>query len=131
MPSHSSCRCLVLHLHGEDEEAVEGAEATLIEDGLLGPQGDREPVPLFQDQRHAVGATAVDAPRVVDGEHALPILHQRCVQGPRVSNTAGEADVVESPHGGCEDACKAMSSQREVPLNKPNVSGEVTWNLDR
>lgn len=128
----SVTRRLRLHLHGKDEEAGEGAEATLIKDAPLGPQGDRELVALLQDQRHAVGATAVHAPRVEDGKHVLPVLHQRCVQGPAVSNTAGEADVVESLHGGCEDACKATSSQCKILLNKPNVSDEeANPSLDR
>lgn len=59
-----SCRCLGLHLHGGDEEAAEGAEPTLIEDALLGPEGDPEPVPHLQDQRHAIGAAAIGAPGV-------------------------------------------------------------------
>ena len=94
-----------MDLHREDEEAGEGAEPTLIEDALPGPEGDGEPVSRLQDQRHAVGPAAVSVPSVKDGEHVLFVLHQRCVQGPRFSNTAGEPDVVESLHWGCEDAC--------------------------
>lgn len=60
--------------HGEDEEAAEGAAATLIKDAILGPEDDPEPVPLLQDQRHAVGAADMAAPGVVDGEHVLPVL---------------------------------------------------------
>lgn len=60
--------------HGEDEEAAEGAELSPIEDAPPRPEDDPEPVPLLQDQRHAVGAAAVGAPGVVDGEHVLPVL---------------------------------------------------------
>lgn len=74
-------KCL-LRLHGEDEEAAEGAEPALIEDVPPGPEGDGQLVPLLQGQRHAVGAAAVDAPGVVDGEHVHPVLQQRCVHGP-------------------------------------------------
>lgn len=109
-----------LHLHGEDEEAAEAAESTLVEDAVLGPEDEPQPVPLLQGQRHAVGAAAVGTNRVVDGEHVLAVLQQCCVQGPRVSHAAGEPDVVESLCGSSEDACRQRTIS--VLLTKTFIS---------
>lgn len=85
-----------LRLQGEEQEAGEGGEAALVEDALLGPQGDGELVALLQYQRHAVGGAAVAPPGVVDGKHVGAVLQQRRIQGARAAHAAGQTDVVET-----------------------------------
>lgn len=114
-----------LRLHGEDEEAAEGAESALVKDATRGPEEDLQPVPLLQDQRHAVRAAAVEAQRVVDGKHVLAVFHHGCVQGTRVSHVAGEPDVVESFHRSSEDSCRSDKQLHTSAVMMQKIREEI------
>lgn len=115
------------HLEGEEQEAGEGAEAALVEDALLRPHGDGEPVALLQLQRHAVGGTAVAPPSVEDGEHVDVVLEERHVEGARAAHAACQADVVEARQRRREDPWEATRRSTSTALLWLARLAHVSW----
>lgn len=97
--------------HGENKETSEGAEPTLIHDGIALHQLDINFVSLLQFHSRPVGGAGLCASFVVDLKDILPIFLQTSVQFPSSSDDPSDTEVVESLYWSRENTWSGITDR--------------------